>query len=219
MKIYYMELCIFSKNFRLLKNKFKDDNNYKTISNISRLFSDYILSNELKVDPGTIEYFYNLNGKPYIKNRNDIFFSVSNTNDIIAIAVSNNPIGIDVEQIIKLNNKNCYLLEVLNNTELNFIETLKEKEASKYLFETWTQKESYLKYVGSSINDDVKNLNIISKGNYKSLLVNGEEQNVYIQSIDYLKNHIFSICTQNFEIFVLKKITLKKFINELEEYL
>ena len=43
------------------------------------------------------------NGKPYIENEK--FFNISNSGDVFCIAVSDVPVGVDVQKIIRFNQK------------------------------------------------------------------------------------------------------------------
>ena len=76
-----------------------------------------------------------------------VYFNISHSKDYAACAVSNEPIGIDIEYIKmnKLPNPEKILHPEEAQT-LAFITNPTEK--SKYFFECWTLKESYLKNLG-----------------------------------------------------------------------
>lgn len=95
------------------------------------------------------------NGKTYIKNQ-DIYFSISHSKSFIAVAVSRNNIGIDIEEI----------KDISDNT-LDYISTSIEKEyinASNNknitFLKLFTLKESYIKLNDLNLTD-LKNINVI----------------------------------------------------------
>lgn len=98
--------------------------------------------------------FFNKNGKPYINGRK--FFNISNSGDMICIAVSYKEVGVDIQKIIeydeRLANKICSDSEL---EELNIIEDKNEQ-----LTKLWTIKESIIKCEGESLAQDLKKVNM-----------------------------------------------------------
>ncbi len=96
-------------------------------------------------------------GKPYFSKSKDIFFNISHTDGVTAIAFSNKEIGIDVEIVGYFNEKIIERFYSYNEK--------KEIQASgedKYLqkikaVEIWTRKEAFVKKKGSSILEVIKN--------------------------------------------------------------
>lgn len=99
------------------------------------------------------EFSYESNGKPYLKERPDIFFNISHCRKGIACAVSDRPIGVDIEEI----QYDGHLAEIiLNASELEAVR--KSAEPSIEFTTFWTCKESCLKLTGEGIRDDMKNI-------------------------------------------------------------
>ena len=73
------------------------------------------------------------NGKPYFEN-SDVFFSISHTDGICAVALGESPCGIDIE------NKR----EISKKIRDRYLDGCDEREALK----EWTKKESYGKMTG-----------------------------------------------------------------------
>lgn len=82
------------KNFqqRNFSNEMK-----KVIHSLSYLMTDRILKEIYGIKDRTIEF---INGKPYLKNRKK-FFSISHSEDYIAICFSDYNCGIDIEKIVQ----------------------------------------------------------------------------------------------------------------------
>jgi 4'-phosphopantetheinyl transferase len=83
-------------------------------------------------------------GKPYLKNYPDIHFNLSHSEKYVACAVSDSPVGVDIEYIhdIDMNIAKHYFY----GTEYEYI--LNNNNKKKAFFELWVLKESYMKMTG-----------------------------------------------------------------------
>ena len=86
---------------------------------------------------------YGEHGKPYIQG-NPVFFSLSHSHELTALAVSDAPVGLDVEYALRKENYEA-ILRRLSPTE-------RAEIADMGAFLThWTAKESYIKYKGKTL--------------------------------------------------------------------
>ena len=100
-------------------------------------------------------------GKPYVQNVTDIFFNISHSDTKIAVAVSDEPVGVDIEILrprsLKIAQKVCTpeeLLYVFGHEPSK--EELKQEQSGEILrrfLEIWTVKEAYFKCIGTGITD------------------------------------------------------------------
>jgi 4'-phosphopantetheinyl transferase len=94
----------------------------------------------------------NPNGQPYLTGC-DLHVTISHSDQMVACALSADPIGIDIERIRPLDFKIC-----------RHLCTEEEKaycgEDLHRLFEIWTAKEAYFKKQGTGITD-LKSVNIL----------------------------------------------------------
>ncbi len=89
---------------------------------------------------------YTANGKPYVEAPG-VYFSISHSKDIIAVAFSKNPIGIDVEHV-----KNISQLvkdRVCVGCEKKFV----KKNGVEGFMVVWTLKEALIKSNGMRLSD------------------------------------------------------------------
>lgn len=110
----------------------------------------------------TPEYFIisiDCNGKPQIKNHEGLFFNISHSKNKIAVVVSDEEIGIDIEVMrpysLRLAKKICNKEELLyifghHPYETEFTENT-SKETLHRFFEVWTAKEAYFKCIGTGL--------------------------------------------------------------------
>lgn len=95
--------------------------------------------------------------KPYISNYPDIHFNLSHSKNLVACAVSDAPVGVDIEYIdfnIDLDIAKHYFY----NNEYDSI--LNSSKPQEEFFNYWVLKESYMKYTGLGFNLALDSFNI-----------------------------------------------------------
>lgn len=114
----------------------------------SKVFAEKVLSEYLNVDQDRLAVCRDSFGKPYLKNYPDIHYNISHTKGVIVCAVSNKPVGVDIERIKKVNHgivKRFFTVD-----EQNYILNSKGKEDERFI-EIWTKKEAYVKWIGKGM--------------------------------------------------------------------
>lgn len=101
---------------------------------------------------GNPEFGYHDGGKPFLISHPDIHFSLSHCRVAVACAVSDSPVGIDIETIRPY--KPALARYVLNDAELHEVETAARPDIA--FIRLWTMKESYLKMTGEGIRGDLR---------------------------------------------------------------
>lgn len=96
------------------------------------------------------------NGKPYLENEMDLglYFSVSHTKEMLFIAVSNQPVGIDAENT----NREVAYTAILNKFP---DEERKEILSTRDFLLHWVAKESSVKWLGRTLAHDLKKITYI----------------------------------------------------------
>lgn len=128
---------------------------------------------------GPIEILKTENGKPYLKG-NGAYFSLSHSKNLAAVAVSDSPVGVDLEVITK------------NHT---FFKTrFSEREQSEIIAERdflvhWTAREAFIKLNGYTLAEYLLKLEYYG-GN---LYLNGDRQTIPLRHFFY-ENAVFCVC-------------------------
>ena len=118
-------------------NKLYIEENISSNDLIKRIAYDYNLSNYVVLKTK--------NGKPYFKD-NEIYFNISNKDNITVAVTSSKPVGIDIE---RLTFKSSVVKHFFSKNEQEIIKNSLDKELD---FTTiWVKKEAYLKYLGLDI--------------------------------------------------------------------
>lgn len=103
-------------------------------------------------------YTYGEYGKPYLKGYENLHFSISHCDEWVACAVSDRPVGIDVERTGYLSD--LMIKRMLTKEEQGFLNQYRSQR-ERYLhtfYCFWTLKESYLKWNGRGFSMDPKKI-------------------------------------------------------------
>ena len=95
----------------------------------------------------------NENGKPYLVGER-LFFSVTHTGDTLLIAVADENVGIDAERL----DRSVNYLPILKKFTP---QERKEISSSTNFLRHWTIKESAVKWLGGSLANDLRRLQIV----------------------------------------------------------
>jgi 4'-phosphopantetheinyl transferase len=115
-----------------------------------------ILSRYLDINPRTLNFAYNLYGKPFLDcplAKNTLCFNLSHSHGVALIAITENrDIGIDIECI----RKNLPYQEIAERffspLEKTVLRSLPEHLQHQAFFTCWTRKEAYIKAVGKGLS-------------------------------------------------------------------
>lgn len=135
--------------YKFLKGKIQNSLAYVMLVKliIDERGDEYVLKN-------LPEFSYNEHEKPFLNNYPDLFFSISHCKTAVAVGLSNQPLGIDIEDITRY--KDSVAAYVSNEKELKMIQESEHPENA--FIKLWTQKEAVFKYNGTGITDDIKGI-------------------------------------------------------------
>lgn len=91
-------------------------------------------------------------GKPYLPHHPQVHFSISHCKEVVACAVADVPVGVDVERMRPFNESLARY--VLSDEELQQVMKLPAPDVA--FIRLWTVKESLLKLTGEGIRSDLK---------------------------------------------------------------
>ena len=161
MKLYYADFS--SMNLEELLKEYTDKVDKHRQSKITRtqapaarvrsLLAGYLLQcavkDALNIGKAVLElqYGYSEQGKPYLKDYPQIHFSLSHSGNVVACVVSEQEIGLDVQEHVKVNKR---LAERFFTEKENILLKAQPDEGAyrELFFRLWSIKESYIKYTG-----------------------------------------------------------------------
>lgn len=140
----------------------------------------WLMVHRCQMGVGNDKWLYNEHGKPYFADRKDLFFNISHCKSAVAVAIDDEEVGVDIEEISRY--KESLESYVLNEEEIPRCARNDRGRAEEFI-KIWTQKEAVFKLLGTGITHDIKNV-----------LKDNPDVNVYSQKIG---DKILSVATYN----------------------
>lgn len=99
-------------------------------------------------------FTYGNKGKPLLQGHHDIHFSLSHCHEAVAVALSDHPVGIDIETVDHYSPE--VARHVMSDDEMRQIEASAQPQVA--FTRLWTMKESFYKLTGNDANGDTPHL-------------------------------------------------------------
>lgn len=106
------------------------------------------ISKEFNIDAKDIRFRTSKSGKPYVENVK-VEFSISHSGTVAVCAISDKPVGIDIELI---RNANVNAARRLFTPDEQIYVFEKWTQVRERFFEVWTRKEAYVKMLGKGVS-------------------------------------------------------------------
>ena len=108
-------------------------------------------------------------GKPYIKDREDVFFNLSHSGEMVALALSGKEVGVDIER--NKHFKDNLIRYVFTESDISLAKELEaEMTMDQAYTRLWTAKESIMKHSGQGISLDPKKIELFRDDNHPGRL-------------------------------------------------
>jgi len=134
-------------------------------------------------------FYYGVNNKPYLKNPEHVLFNLSHCALGVGCGISTNEIGIDIQDIVPYNEDEASI--ILSEREKHLQASCDNKDLTFTIL--WALKESYLKYSGQGITEDLTAYDF-SSFDLKPFWLFGKRF-----SISLYKNCVVSVCSDKEE--------------------
>ena len=105
------------------------------------------IAEEFNIDKDSIRFRRDKKGKPYTESAK-VEFSISHSKSIAVCAISDRPVGIDIEKMRDVNFNVAKRL--FTPDEQKYVFQIKKLQKQRF-FEVWTRKEAYVKLLGYGI--------------------------------------------------------------------
>lgn len=154
----------------------------------------YLACNKLGIKNKDIIFKYNEYGKPYLQGVPDVYFNVSHSGQYVICGWSQHEIGVDVEEIKKIDLDIAKRFFTAGEYEY-IISNITGKQA-QYFYEIWTMKESYIKYKGKGLSMPLDSFELIYNNGFVELKSN-DEVPPRIYRPDFNNNYKIAVCTED----------------------
>ncbi len=113
----------------------------------------------LKTALGTADYRIEKNdcGKPYVKDQCGFHYNISHSGRYVVIAWGDTEVGVDVQQHEAGTGMDALAERFFAPDEKDYV----LRNAQRF-YEIWTQKESYLKYIGKGLHRDLRSFSVLA---------------------------------------------------------
>ena len=128
-----------------------------------------------------LHFAVNERGKPYLIDCPNIHFNISHSGDYIACAISEEPVGIDIEQI-----KSADIHIAHRFFAMDEVEYIQSDDANSRFYEVWTMKESRIKLEGLGLYKPLSSFSVFDST---------EQGFVYYHEVLKNKETICYVCT------------------------
>ncbi|MDR0269768.1 4'-phosphopantetheinyl transferase superfamily protein [Paenibacillus sp.] len=140
-----------------------------------------------------IQFHTNRYGKPFLVHPDTFHFNISHSGHWIVLAIDSSPVGIDIEKIQPIDlsiaerffskNEHADLIKKPPNAQLS------------YFYDLWSLKESYIKYIGKGLSQDLKSFSIRCDNGIFKLTSQEEMPRCFFTQYDIDPDYKLSLCT------------------------
>lgn len=146
-------------------------------------------------------------GKPYVSNRDGVFFSVSHTGKYVLCAVSDTEVGADLEEIAEAQTVMPIADRFFTPLERDAI-SLSPSPAEAFC-RLWTLRESYVKMTGKGFDRGLAPLAMVFPSGTPKIKVDGKiKEDVFFTEIRDVYKCRGAVCTEKEAEYSIEKITL-----------
>ncbi|MFJ7837979.1 4'-phosphopantetheinyl transferase family protein [Lysinibacillus sphaericus] len=163
------------------------------------ILAEVLLRHSLKRDFGMtndhIHFTINEYGKPNLQNFDHIHFNLAHSGDWVVCAVSDTPIGIDIEQVamIEMDIAKAYF----TSSEYQDILSQPKDKQIQYFYKLWTLKESYVKAEGKGLTIPLDSFSFYIQPETIQLYESNQLSQKYsFQLFDLDDCHIVALCSK-----------------------
>lgn len=150
---------------------------------------------ELSIKNECINFDKNEYGKPYLEGYPKFNFNISHSGDFVVCAVSDRPIGIDIEKVEYIEYK--YIAKTFFTAgEFDYIVKKKLDIQLSTFYEIWTLKESYTKCCGQGLSIPLNSfsIDIDECGNVKSI-AEDENNQYFLKKVNIGLHYKMAVCS------------------------
>ncbi len=158
------------------------------------LSSRFGLSISLDALPDALEQ--NAYGKPRLKHYPNIHFNISHCDGLVACALAEIPIGLDIEQIHPF--KDSILRKVLTPAEKDFLETFRHDPAAyeQCFYRFWTLKESRIKQSGLGLSMPLDSFSFELDLSEEPVRITSSEDRLWFYQERIEKQYFLALCSE-----------------------
>lgn len=138
-------LGICSREKRMEANRFRFESDRKRAV-YGEALARYMIAGKTGLTLNELIFDKNRYGKPYIRGQHRIFFNLSHSGRYVICGLDQEEIGIDIEEVKSIDLG--IARKFFHASEYAYLLSREQEQRMNALFELWTLKESYIKFLG-----------------------------------------------------------------------
>lgn len=151
-------------------------------------------------------------GKPFIVDRENVFFNISHSGDYVVCAVSDEEIGADIEKRGKAR------MEVagrfFHKQEVRELEIVPDSERNGLFYDYWSIKESFLKYIGTGLTRPLNSFIVRFEGQDIYLQEGTKKLPLHVYPCDIDPGYACYVCSGQQQLPEVREVTLQELVKE-----
>ena len=151
----------------------------------SELFTRKVLGKWLDVDGSRLSICIDEFGKPYLRDYPNRHYNISHKKGVIICAVSDEPVGVDIERVKKFDKRVAERFFTQN--EQTYIFADKRNQDQRFA-QIWTRKEAYVKWTGKGMMIPFKSFDVLKLSN--NVFISTQ----YVGECEYVISVCYSSC-------------------------
>ncbi|AMR06080.1 4'-phosphopantetheinyl transferase family protein [Bacillus thuringiensis] len=160
--------CVSASKKEKLSRYFNKSDAYRSL--LGDLLVRVFIWDNFLIPNNQITLSFNKYEKPVIDLGFPFSFNISHSKDWVVCIFDNQEVGVDIEQMDKVNLD--LVKSYFSQTEYEDLIILPEPMRTKYFFNLWTLKESYIKCIGTGLNCPLNSFTIRINGSSISCMAN-----------------------------------------------
>lgn len=207
----YLTTLISKERINKIKNLRKSEDKIRSL--YSELLIRYALKEKFNLAVEDIKFIKNRFSKPLLLGYENIHFNLSHCGHWIVCAVSDSPIGIDIEKIESGDNR--FIEEVLHYKEIEYLTRFEGNEKNTKYYTLWCLKEAYGKYMGVGLNYEYQ------KNSFEESLQgwvlksqqSDTSESLYFQINRLPGDYLIAVCTPYSNLVSIKQVDHREIID------
>lgn len=164
--------------------------------------------------PLSLSYRYGENGKPYLKNYHDIFFSLSHSGAYVIAVFSDREIGADLQEQRSIKEGLADRFFSTKDRELyRKTKLLTAGEEAASFCRIWAVKEAYMKLTGEGMKQGLASTALIVDDCFKEIwetgIIRGKGGDAYFHMYDIIEGYSLAVCSNRQETAEICRCHLK----------
>lgn len=182
---HWMSLVTPQKRQRIRRFHFNEDARRSLIGDI---LIRWLACTQCNIRNDAIHTAANEYGKPYYIIPADFHFNISHSGDWVTAAVSDHPVGIDIEHIQPISLD--IAARFFSPEECLAIHNTSAEKQMDLFYRIWTAKESYIKYIGQGLSLPLDSFSVICADAFRI----SNNPNAHLLTPDFQPGYRLTVC-------------------------